>query len=558
VPGVPHCLNTYISLRFPGKRLRGWVRERGFVSGLNAIDIGVIAVYMIAMVAIGVYCARRDASASEYLLAGRNVGWFAIGMSLLSSLNSAADYVIGPAQILEFGFMNFVWIIPVFLSFPIIFGQFIPSYSRLRVYNCYEYLERRFNLPTRLLVTTFFIIWRITWMGATIYLPAYVLNIVMGFDLYRTILLLGAITTLYTVVGGVRGVVWTDVVQAFIMFIGLILAVWLVIVKVPGGFGEVWSISRDNGFMYFTARIPEMATATSWWERFVLYFSAPLTFWSIIIVGTLSKLTSYGADHVMVQRYLSSRSLEDCKQGFALNTVAYIIYSVLFIVLGMALFAYFKLNPLPEGATFEYVFPYFIKHFIPPVMKGLIIAAIYAAAQSSVSAGITAITSAVYTDFYLRLVHGHVSAEEQDAKLTERQRVWFARICALFFGVCVTLFACEFKELAESGGLFAAFRKVVGIFEGLLIPIFILGMFSKRVNSTGVLIGAFCGFAASFYWGFYTSLGFSWNTAVAFVVTIAAAQIVSAFTRPPEAGKLDWLWRAIMNRKAEVPAEEAC
>ncbi|MBI2431961.1 MAG: sodium/solute symporter [Candidatus Hydrogenedentes bacterium] len=523
--------------------------------GLHFIDIGVIVVYLTAMVGIGVYCSRRQTSASEYLLANRSVGWFAIGLSLLASLNSAADYVIGPAQILEFGFMNFVWIIPVFLSFPFIFGQFIPFYSRLRVYNCYEYLERRFSLAVRLLVTSLFIVWRITWMGATIYLPAYVLNIVMGFDLYWTILLLGLITTVYTAVGGVRGVVWTDVSQAFIMFIGLILAVWLVIEKIPGGFGEMWSVSRDKGFMYFTAKIPEMAQAESWWERLQVYFSAPLTFWSMIVVGTLSKLTSYGADQVMVQRYLSSRSLDDCKRGFAINTVAYIIYSVLGIALGMALFAYFTLNPLPQGATYEYMFPYFIGNHMPPVMKGLIIAAIYAAAQSSVSAGVTAATSAIYTDFYLRLGYGHVSAEEQDAGLTEWKKVWFARICALCLGICVTLFACEFKDLAESGGLFAAFRKVVGIFEGLLIPIFLLGMFSKRVNSTGVLAGALCGFAASFYWGFYTSLGFSWNTAVAFLVTMLAAHVVSLFTAAPEAAKLDWLWRAVMEREPVTAAE---
>lgn len=526
------------------------------MTGLHSLDLAVVVLYMAAMVGIGVYCSRRQASASEYLLAGRSVGWFAIGFSLLSSLNSAADYVIGPAQILEFGFMNFVWIVPVFLSFPAIFGWFIPFYSRLRVYNCYEYLERRFNLTTRLLVSSLFVVWRITWMGATIYLPAYVLNVVMGFNLYWTILLLGAVTTLYTALGGVRGAIWTDVIQAFIMFIGLILATWLVIARVPGGFGEVWSISRDEGFMYFTARIPEMAKAQSLWERLQLYFTAPLTFWSMIVVGTLSKLTSYGADQVMVQRYLVSRSMDDCKRGFVVNTIAYIIYSVLFIVLGMALFAYFRLNPLPEGTTYEYMFPYFIGSAMPVVMKGLIIAAIYAAAQSSISSGVTAATSAIYTDFYLRLGHGHVTAEEQDAHLTERQKVLFARICALCFGICVTLFACVFKELAASGGLFAAFRKVVGIFEGLLIPIFILGMFSRRVNSPGVLIGALCGFAASFYWGFYTDLGFSWNTAVAFLVTIVAAHVVSAFTRAPKPAKLAWRWRAIMDREGEAGPDQ--
>ncbi|MCC6489743.1 MAG: sodium/solute symporter [Candidatus Hydrogenedentes bacterium] len=526
------------------------------MAGIQFVDVGVIVVYMASMVGIGAHFAKRQDSASEYLLANRSVGWFAIGLSLLASLNSAADYVIGPAMILEFGFMNLLWILPVFLSFPIIFSYFLPFYGRLRVYNCYEYLEHRFDLGVRLIVTSLFIIWRITWMGATIYLPAYVLNVVMGFDLYWTILVLGAVTTLYTAMGGVRGAIWTDVSQAVIMFAGLILATWLVIQEIPGGFGEVWNISRDEGFMYFTAKIPEMASARTFAEKAAAYFSAPLTLWSILIVGTLSKLTSYGADQVMVQRYLASRSMEDSRRGFAINTVAYIIYSVLFVILGMALFAYFKLNPLPAGTTHEYMFPYFIGHSMPVIMKGLVIAAIYAAAQSSVSSGVTAATSAVYTDFYIRLAYGHIDANQQDARLTEAQKVWFARISALALGICVTLFACAFKELAQDSGLFAAFRKVVGIFEGLLIPIFLLGMFSKRVGTVGVYAGAACGFAASYYWGFHTSFGFSWNTAVAFAVTILVAHVVSTFTPGPSPAKREWLWKEIMNRPLVPEAEE--
>ena len=512
------------------------------------IDGAVIVLYMLGMLVIGARFARRQESASEYLLASRSVGWFAVGLSLLASLNSAADYVVGPAQILEFGFMNLVFLLPVVISFPIIFKYFLPFYQRLPLYHCYEYLEQRFHVSVRVTVTLLFIVWRISWMGATIYLPAYVLNVVMGFDLYVTIIVLGVITTAYTAMGGVRGVIWTDVTQAIIMFIGLIVATWLVIGHVDGGFSRVWTISRDEGFMYFTAKIPEMATATSWTEKVYLYFKAPLTFWSIILLGTMSKLTSYGADQVMVQRYLTSRSIQDSKSGFILNSVAYVIYSVLFIMLGMALFAYFKIHPLPDGTKYEHMFPYFIGAQMPVVLKGLIIAAIYAAAQSSVSSGITAATSGIFSDFYVRLFHGHVSPEQHATGLSQHRMVWFSRICALALGILVTAFALVFKELVDSGNLFEAFRKVVGIFEGLLIPIFLLGMFSRRTGTIGVLAGAIAGFAAAYYWSFGTTLGFGWNTVVAFVVTIAVAHIVNVFTGAPEPGKLRWTWKEIMDR----------
>ena len=521
---------------------------------LHWLDLAVIVVYLAVVVGIGLYFMRRQKSAKEYLLAGRSVGWFAIGFSLLASLNSAVDYVIGPAQIIEFGFLNLVMIVPVFISFPFIFRYFLPFYQRLRLYNCYEYLEHRFDVRVRVITTLIFILWRICWMGTTIYLPAYMLNVVMKWDLLTTILLLGVITTVYTTLGGVRGVIWTDVMQAMVMFAGLIVATWLVVRQVPGGFREVWAVSKDAGFMYFTARIPEMASASSWWERVDLYFHANLTFWSIIIVGTLSKLTSYGADQVMVQRYLTARSIEDSKRGFIVNSIAYVVYSLLFIVLGMGLFAYFNLNPLPEGTKYEYMFPYFIDHYMPVVITGLIIAAIYSAAQSSVSSGITAATAAIFSDLYLRLVHGQVSVDESVSEEVQQRHVLFSRVCAVGLGVAVTGFAVVIWQLHEHEhrSLFEIFNKVVGSFAGLIIPIFVLGMFSRRAHSLGVSLGAVCGFAATYYWAFHTDLGYGWTACVAFVVIVVVTYVVSVFEEEPPADKLEWLWANVMSR-LDVP-----
>lgn len=507
---------------------------------------------MVSMVALGAYFTRRQKSASEYLLASRNIGWFAIGLSLLSTLNSAIDYVIGPAQILEYGFMNLVMILPVFLSFPIIFRYFLPFYQRLRFYNCYEYLEHRFDVRVRITVTLIFILWRISWMGTTLYLPAYVLHVAMGWDLLLTVAALGLVTTLYTTLGGVRGAIWTDVAQAFVMFAGLILATVLVITQVPGGFGQVWTVSRDAGFMYFTAKIPGMAEAPGLWEKLGLYFHANLTFWSIIIVGTLSKLTSYGADQVMVQRYLTAKSIQDSRNGFILNSVAYVVYSLLFILLGMGLFAYFKLNPLPEGTQFEYMFPYFIDRHIPVVMKGLIIAAIYAAAQSSVSSGITATAAAIFSDLYLRLIKGQVSVDEHVSEAVQRQQVRFSRVCALCLGLCVTLFACLIRHLHANESLFSLFNKMVGSFAGLIVPIFLIGMFSRRVGSTGVCLGAVFGFAATYYWAFHSGLGYGWTACVAFVVIVVISYGVSFIEPAPGPGKLAWRWKSIMERPREA------
>lgn len=504
------------------------------------------------MLAMGAYFMRRQKSASEYLLASREVGWIAIGFSLLATLNSAVDYVIGPAQILEFGFLNLVMILPTFLSFPFIFRYFLPFYQRLRMYNCYEYLEHRFDARVRVTATVLFILWRITWMGTTIYLPAYVFNVTMGWSLIPTIVALGLITTIYTTLGGVRGAIWTDVAQAGVMFVGLILATGILVWRVPGGLGQVWATSRDAGFMYFTARIPGMATAPGILEKVSLYFHTNLTFWAVIFGGTLSKLTSYGADQVMVQRYLTAKSVRDSKNGFILNSVAYVVYSLLFVLLGMCLFTYFRFNPLPEGTKYEYLFPYFIDQHMPVVVKGLVIAAVYAAAQSSVSSGITATTAAVFSDLYLRLWHGQVSVDEALPESARRRQVWFSRLCTLCLGLWVTLCACLIQHMHATEGIFGLFSKVVGAFGGVIIPIFLLGMFSRRVSSLGACLGAIFGFAVTYYWAFCTTLGYGWTPTVAFAVTVAVSYGVSLATPAPESRKLAFLWQSIMARSREA------
>ena len=155
---------------------------------LHWIDIAIIVGYLSAMLGMGVYFMRRQKDTSEYLLASRSVGWFAIGLSLLSSLNSAMDYVVGPASYMEWGLILSVSMISIVLAFPIVLRTFIPFYQRLRIYNCYEYLEYRFNVWVRVTVSMIFLLWRICWMSFTIYLPAYVLNVVVASNLFGDIL----------------------------------------------------------------------------------------------------------------------------------------------------------------------------------------------------------------------------------------------------------------------------------------------------------------------------------------------------------------------------------
>lgn len=525
---------------------------------LHPLDLLVVVAYLASMLGVGLYFMRRQKSTSEYLLASRNVGWFAIGLSLLSSLNSALDYIVGPASYIEWGAIVVMSIVAVFLAFPIVMYVFIPFYQELSILNCYEYLEYRFDVRVRTTASAIFIIWRICWMAFTIYLPAYALNVVMQWPLVPTIVVLGTITTIYTTIGGIRAVVWTDVFQAIIMFLGLVLAIAIAVQDVPEGFLGVWKAADRAGLLKVTATIPGWESA-DFWGKVGLYLHFPVTLLSVVVAAFVSQLNNYGSDQVMIQRYLSAKSLKDCQRGFLTNAVAYVIYVLLFFVLSMTLLAYFQHHPippdtLPTDKQYAFYFPYFIGTRLPIVMKGFIIAAIYSAAQSSVSAGISASTSVVYANFYERLFHGRIRIPENLEESLERKHMVFNKSCAVVFGVIVIIVACFIDQMGES--LFGLANKIVSNFAGVMIPVFLLGMFSRHARSLGVAIGAICGVLAMFVWGFGHSwglfereLGYSWNTILGFCVTVAVCYVVSYFEKEPPPEKMEYLWKNVMASK---------
>jgi len=523
------------------------------------IDAVIIVLYLLSQLGIGIYFAKRQKDTSEFLLASRNIGWFAVGLSLLASLNSASDYIIGPAAYMEWGIVLLVGLPVTLLTFVIGLKIFVPFYQRLQIYNCYEYLEYRFNVVVRTIASLIFVSWRVGWMGVTLYLPAYVLNVVMGLPLIPTIISIGIITTVYATLGGARAVIWTDVTQAIIMVSGIIVTIFIIVGNIPGGFPQVWNTSLEAGFFRLSLSTPGMHMEQSIWEQITGYFRYPITIWSVILITIIATLTTYGADHVMIQRYLSARSLKDCKRGFILNYLAGIVYTLFFVALSMALLTYFKLNPLPEGRVYDYYFPSFINEKMPVVFKGLIIAAIFAAAQSSVSSGISSATSVIFTNFYVRLFFGQVKVDELASAKIKKKHLLFSRLCSLSLGVAVTALACIIPRL---GTLFSLFNKIVASFSGIMISVFLLAMFSHRCRSLGVSIGAVSGFIAVAIWGFghqlgffQNELGYGWTAVVGFLVTLLAGYGISLFQRETGEGQKQWLWKNVVTRRYAAEEE---
>lgn len=463
---------------------------------MGIADYLICGIYLAFVAAIGVVFFRSQRATRDFFLAGRSLGWILVGISLMGSLASSIGFVGAPTAGLASGAIMLWSLVALPLSYPLVVRVFIPFFMSLRVYTPYEYLERRFDLRIRLLASGLFIFWRIIWMAVTVYVPVMVLNVVTqgAVPVVAGVVALGALATLYATFGGMRAVVWTDVAQCAVMFGAAGAAIYALQFSVPGGVPAIWETARAAGKIQWTANVAGWDGA-GWLERLRLYLYTDFTVPAIIAGFTMGKLGNYCVDQVMVQRYLSARSIATARRGFLLNCVAFALYFTLMTVVGIGLFAFRKHANLPPDIRPDGVFPYFIAHFMPMGAAGLVLSAIMAAAMSTVDSGVNSCVSAIANDFYYRLVRGVPSLELSGAGPDEeRARVRLSRYSSLVLGTLVILFGCLVYRLGDT---FELALKVVNSFIGPLFAIFVLGMFSRRASARGVFWGATAGIAVT-------------------------------------------------------------
>ncbi len=478
-------------------------------------DYVVLVAYLFLIVGIGVSVGRGQKNTEEYFLAGRSMGWFPIGISTLTSLYSAISFMGSPSEYFTHDLLLYVGVFSILPTALVVMYVFMPFYHRLQVYTAYEYLEERFDVSVRALSSGIFVFWRILWMATAIYVPSLVLNTVTGLPLLEMVLVVGVISTLYTVVGGMRAVIWTDVAQFFVLFGGSALALW-VISSQSGSFSVMWSIAEQGG----RTRLLE-------WS---LDPTMRATTWAAFIGSLVSSLGMFGADQVSVQRYLAAKSLRVMQRSFILNAVAGLAVGIMMVWVGLGLFAFYTVSPdqLPESINGDKVFPYFIATQMPLGWKGMMIAAIMAAAMSSIDSGLNSSTTAIITDFFKRFrwnasrllssfSHGlSVDSASQELKLS--------RWLTLLLGVVITFLACFVGRL---GSIMEIANKLVNSFAGPMIGVFLLGMLTRKTGAKGAFLGLLAGSVATSYVIFFSGVSFLWYGAIGMGVTLLSGWGIS-------------------------------
>jgi SSS family solute:Na+ symporter len=558
--------------------------------GLTIVDGIVVGLYLAAMLTMGFVIARRNASTDDFFVGGRNLPSWAVGISLIASLLSTITYLGMPGEMFRtgIGFLTRQLGIPFVLL--VVWFVWIPFFMRLNLTSAYEYLERRFNYATRVLAAIFCICLLLGWIAVVVLTASgamvEIANLRLDWffssdpadaDMHALILGVGLFSIVYTTLGGLRAVVWTDVVQFFVLLTGAVFTMAAVAVETNTGLGD-W-LEFSHGYKH---------EQVEWFSWDVANRS---TIFSISIGMLFWHACTHGANQVALQRYFAVKDVWAARRSFLVNAVSSIGLGILLAGVGLSLM-YFVLGsdqangemlqtkaellPDLEGAAPDAVadledartnaqknvFPQFIRLYLPSGLRGLVVAALFAAAMSTIDSGANSISTIVTVDF-VRPLRG--------SPLTKAGELRLARMLTASMGIVVVVTTVALHHMSKGTNIIDLCQRGFNCFLGPLGALFVLAMFSRRATPRTVipalLVGEIAGVGLSYSKEVSTLLfsasepySFSTHLVVpsAWLATMVTSLVLSAVLREEaEAGKQRWMWRRVTEASPSELTENA-
>ncbi len=474
---------------------------------LTTLDWSVIIAYGIGMLLVGVYYSRKNKNADDYMLGGRGMKSWKVGVSLFATMFSAITYLSLPGEMIKHGPMIFLMLTAIPFIYITVAYFFIPFIMKLKVSSAYELLETRLGLQNRILAAVYFLIMRLLWMSVILYMVAEKIIIpILGLSEQTALMVsivIGIITIIYSSLGGLRGVVLTDVIQSFILFGGTILAIVLIISKL----GSVSAIIPSHW--------PEH------WAGWVFYDpNVRVSFLTAFISSFLWYVFTAGSDQMSIQRCLATPDVKEARRMYLSNLLVNTFVQLLLLVLGFSLFAYVKMNPdfLPVGTSIlqgaDSLFPRFIAHGFPMGIAGLVLAGLLAAAMSSLSSGINSSSLSIVNDFILRL---------RNKTMSEAKKVKLATLISFLIGIVIVLLSLIIGNI--KGNILELTFKTVNLLVAPLFSPFFMAMFVRIAKPNATFIGTLLSGVAAALVSFSQELfginiSFLWIMPISFVVGV--------------------------------------
>jgi solute:Na+ symporter, SSS family len=472
--------------------------------GLDRLDLAIIAIYLVGITLFGLRFRKKQRSLRDYFLANRNIPWWAICLSIVAAETSTLTIISTPGLAYDTNLMFLQLVLGYAVGRIIISFVLLPHYFRGDLFTAYELIERRFGKRLRSLTAGLFLVTRAAAEGVRVYAVSIVVAIAFGTGEVASIAIITVLTLIYTFEGGLAAVIWTDVVQTFIYVGGTLVGVFTILHLVPGGWPAIHSLaSSQDKFRMFD---------------FSLNFWKPYTFWAGVIGGAFLTTASHGTDQLIVQRLLAARDQKQSVKALLSSAVVIFFQFALFLVVGVMLFAYYRL-PSSHFGKADRIYPSFIVNHMPHGISGLLIAAILAAAMSNLSAALNSLSSSSIMDFYV----------QRNPQTSEQRKIRLSRLSTFFWAA--VLFGLAILSLREAGRVIEVGLQIASVAYGALLGVFLLGVLTKRASQNGAGIGMICGFAAELYLWRYTSVPWTWwvmiGTMATFIIGYGTSMILA-------------------------------
>ncbi|NQZ29266.1 MAG: sodium:solute symporter [Mycoplasmatales bacterium] len=452
---------------------------------LGVANWSVIVIYLLLIVSIGVVTKFKQKATKEHYLKGDGkVPPIVLGISIWATTLSAITFVAFTATVYRLDWRYWIGILTVFAFMPFVIKIIVPFFRKVKATTAYEYLEHRFSKLLRVLSSAIFVLFHIGRIAIVIYIPTMALYAVTGINPYVLALIIGALTIIYTVFGGLKGVIWTDFVQGCVFLIGIIVSIAFAIHATVGNFGSIMTEANQAGKIF---------------SKDSLVTKISIAGVPLIFMGQLfNNVYQYVGSQDVVQRYNGSKKVSEVNKALIINGVLAIIGTALLAIIGTLMWSFYSgphavqnlhnyhltKNDIPQGKV---SYPTFALDVLPKGVSGLVIASVIAASQSTISASLSAIVSCITVDI-LPLFKG---------KIKFKKEINFSRLVTVICGILGLLFGIVLIA-AKQDKLFAYWLGILGLFGSPVSVVFLLGIFTVRVNKVGAFVGFISTFLVSF------------------------------------------------------------
>src|SRR6202795_1740427 len=484
---------------------------------IHPLDLAIVIAYLLAVTALGMRFRRtkkdvansdRESISLDYFLGGRTAPWWALALSIVATETSTLTIIGTPAIAYSTNLTFIQLVIGYLIGRVMIVLLLLPGYFRGQFLTAYALIEKRFGEKMRAVAASTFLITRAIAEGVRVSAIALVVSVVLGTSERLAVLIVIALTILYTFEGGMKAVIWTDVAQLLIYLTGSAVPFWFLLNRIPGGGREVTQVASAAGHKLQVF-------------DFSFDLATKYTFWSGLIGGAFLTMATHGTDQTIVQRLLAARNEKDSRRALLTSGVIVLIQFTIFLLIGVLLFVFAQHSPLlAPGERTDRILPLFLVREMPQGLAGLLLASIIAVAMSNASGSLNSLAASSVLDF--ANLRGRTTDPVSFLRLARRM--------TLVWGLILMAFG-----FVKWGPLLEAGLTVVSLPFGSLLGLFLLGTFNRKATATGALVGMFAGLATILCIWKYTAVAFTWYFLIGSAITFLVGSAVSRFRKPESA-----------------------